>query len=79
MVYTDIVRTSDTVVTITLGAEATYDITATETITATIPATALTGAGEIVATPTFTVTAVAATYQPRPAGAGISGGGFMMY
>ena len=58
MVYTDIVRTSDTVITITLGAEATYDITATEIITATIPATAVTGATEITATPTFTVTKI---------------------
>lgn len=55
-----VVRTSDTVVTITLSAHATYDITATETITATIPATALTLAGAVVASPTFTVTATTA-------------------
>lgn len=55
---TDVVRTSDTVVTITLDAEAGYDITATETITATVPATALTGGVAIVASPTFTVSAV---------------------
>ena len=55
-----VVRTSATVVTITLDAQATYNITATETITATIPATALTGAVALVATPTFTVTAVTA-------------------
>ena len=53
-----VVRTSDTIVTITLTAAAAYDITATETITVTIPATALTAATEIVATPTFEVTAV---------------------
>lgn len=51
-----VVRTSDTVVTITLDAQATYDITATETITVTIPATAIvfTGAA-IVGSPAFTV------------------------
>lgn len=58
-----VVRTSDTVVTITLDAFATYNITATETITATIPATALTGAVAIVASPTFTVTAAASTVR----------------
>jgi hypothetical protein len=54
---TDVARTSDTVATITLDAEGTYDITATETITATPPAAALNGGVAIVATPTFTVTA----------------------
>lgn len=57
MVYTDVVRTSNTVVTITLAAEATYAITANETITVTIPATALTGNALIVATPTLSVIA----------------------
>jgi|GEM_PF-2445010 len=52
----DVVRTSDTVVTVTLPAFATYDITATETITATIPATAVTGGSAIVAAPNFYVT-----------------------
>jgi hypothetical protein len=56
----DVVRTSNTVATITLDAEATYNITATETITVTIPAAVLTGAAQIVATPTFTITATAA-------------------
>lgn len=37
---TDVVRTSNTVVTITLDAEAAYDITAQETITVTVPASA---------------------------------------
>ena len=55
-----VVRTSDTVVTITLTAFATYDITATETITATIPATAVSLGAQIVASPTFQVTATAA-------------------
>ena len=53
-----VVRTSDTQVTITLDAQATYNITATETITVTIPSTALTGGNAIVATPTFTVSPV---------------------
>jgi hypothetical protein len=53
---TDVVRTSDTVCTITLPAEATYDITAQETITATIPAAALNiSAAAVVASPTFEV------------------------
>ena len=55
-----IVRTSDTVVTWTLSAFATYDITATETITGTIPASAVVLVVAIVATPTLTVTATAA-------------------
>jgi len=52
-----VVRTSDTIVTITLTAAPTYDITANETITVTIPAAALvTSAIDITATPTFSVT-----------------------
>ncbi|MDQ1283977.1 MAG: hypothetical protein QG620_325 [Patescibacteria group bacterium] len=50
-----VVRTSNTVVTITLDAFPSYDITAQETITATIPATALLGEQTSVATPTFTI------------------------
>ena len=53
--YNDVTRTSDTVVTITLGAEAPYDVTANETVTVTVPATAVAGTGAIVATPTFTI------------------------
>ena len=53
-----VVRTSDTVVTVTLDAFATYDITATETITVTVPGTALVKGNSVGATPTFTVTAV---------------------
>lgn len=52
---TAVVRTSDTVVTITLVASALYNITANETITMTVPGTALTRAGAITATPTFQV------------------------
>ena len=58
-----VARTSDTVVTITWDAFATYDITAQETITVTVPATAVNGAQAIVATPTFTVDA--AVVRPR--------------
>jgi hypothetical protein len=50
-----VVRTSNTVVTITLSAFPAYSITANETITATVPSTALTGAVQIVASPTFTI------------------------
>jgi hypothetical protein len=61
-----VVRTSDTVVTVTLDAQATYNITAQETITVTIPATALTLAGSVVATPTFTVShSVVSAYAPQ--------------
>ena len=59
MVFSDVARTSNTIVTITLGTEPTYLIDNDETITVTIPATALTAAVEIIATPTFDVTAVA--------------------
>ena len=53
----NVVRTSDTVVTITLPADAQYDITANETITATIPASALViSAIDIVTSPTFDIT-----------------------
>lgn len=52
---TAIVRTNDTVVTITLLASADYRITADETITVTIPASILTGGVQIVAAPTFTI------------------------
>jgi hypothetical protein len=63
-VVTAVARDSDTQVTITLSASATYDITATETITATIPASALvTSVTPIIATPTFTVTAVVSGFQ----------------
>ena len=53
----NVARTSDTVVTITLPALASYNITATETITAKVPATALVLSGsELTASPTFDVT-----------------------
>jgi len=61
MVHGDVVRTSDTVVTITLAAEATYAVPGDETITLTIPATALDSGGAVVATPSFPITAAAGT------------------
>lgn len=67
----DVVRTSDTVVTVTLDAEATYNITATETITVTVPDSAVTGTGPYVATPTFTVTAIATSSLKDVIGTGI--------
>ena len=57
MVFGDITRDSTTQVTVLLAAESTYSITANETITVTIPASALTAATEITATPTFVITA----------------------
>lgn len=59
-VTTSVVRTSSTVATITLSASASYDITAQETITITIPGAVLVGAAAIVASPTFTVDPVSA-------------------
>jgi hypothetical protein len=60
----NVVRTSSTVCTVTLQAQADYDITAQETITATIPATMLTAALAIVATPTFTIDQTSGTFNP---------------
>ena len=68
-----VVRTSDTVATITLSASATYDITAQETVTVTVPSTALTGAIAIVASPTFTVDLVSALGGPLVDGRLVSG------
>ena len=48
-----VVRTSNTIVTVTLDAFPTYNITAPETITATIPATAVVSGQSTVATPTM--------------------------
>lgn len=50
-----VVRTSDTVVTVTWDAFPSYNITANETITVTVPATATVGGNAPVATPTFTI------------------------
>ena len=56
-VVTAVVRTSDTVVTITWTASPLYDITSDEVITATVPSTALSGGVELTGTPTIGVTA----------------------
>lgn len=53
----NVVRTSNTVVTITLGALSGYAVTANEALTVTPPGTALTGGNAVVATPTLTITA----------------------
>jgi hypothetical protein len=54
----DVVRTSDTVVTITLDAESTYSIGNAESIVPTVPATALTtSSAAVVATPSYSITA----------------------
>lgn len=58
-----VVRTSDTVVTITLSAFASYSISANETITVTIPSTAVAAATPIIASPTFGVTAEGASWS----------------
>ena len=55
LTFNDVTRTSATVVTITLPAFATYEITADETITVTVSATAVASAGPITATPTFNI------------------------
>ena len=55
LTFANVVRTSDTVVTITLPAFPGYNITANETITATIPASALDFPDAIIATPTFDI------------------------
>ena len=76
LVVASVVRTSDTVVTITLPAKGSYLITEAETITAIIPATALTGAAPITASPTFTITFVsdATAGTSSQYGGGILGG-----
>lgn len=48
-----VVRTSDTVVTITLTAQALYDVTTSEVVTITIPGTALSTGDAVVASPTL--------------------------
>lgn len=55
LAVTAVVRTSATVVTITIPAVPTYLISADEVITCTIPAAALTGGVEITASPTLTI------------------------
>lgn len=52
-----VVRTSDTVVTITLDAFGSYNISSNETITVTVPGTAISTGISVVATPTFSIIA----------------------
>jgi hypothetical protein len=73
---TAVVRTSNTVVTITLSAAPLYNITAQETITVTVPGTALTGGVDITASPAFTVDTMAGrtTKNTRSAPLGVNVG-----
>lgn len=67
LTFANVTRTSDTLVTVVLPASPTYAITANETITATIPATALSISSiAVVATPTFVIT----NETPAPADPG---------
>jgi hypothetical protein len=61
LAVTTVALTSASVVTITLSAQAGYDITAHETITVTIPAAATVRGGALVGSPTFTVDTAAAS------------------
>ncbi len=72
-----VVRTSDTVVTITLVAAGSYDITAQETVEATIPATSLvTSASAVVAIPTFIINIVGGRIMSSLVGhGGLAGAG----
>lgn len=65
---TAVTRTSATVVTLTLPAIGTFDITADETLTDTIPASILTGGVAVVATPTVSITATVASGGPPSKG-----------
>lgn len=62
-----VIRTSDTVVTIIFVAHGTYQITVPETITVTVPGSAVVGGVALVATPSFVVSTVGGTmgsYRP---------------
>jgi hypothetical protein len=56
MAVTTVVRTSDTIVTITLPVSAVYAIDGPETVTVTVPAGALVGGVSAIATPTIGIT-----------------------
>ena len=66
---TSVVRTSNTIVTITLSAAATYDITANETITLTVPASAVDSATQLIVGSLITATAYVAPPVAVPAAA----------
>jgi hypothetical protein len=63
-----VVRTSDTVVTITLTASPLYDITANETITITVPATAVSSGAPITAAQSFSVSFTSVGRNAGPGG-----------
>lgn len=71
---TDVVRTSNTVVTITLDAEAAFSITATEVVTITIPSTAVAGAVAIVVSPTLLIIPSPFTFYVRKIGSDSNSG-----
>ena len=73
LAVTTVVRTSATIVTITLPAIPLYAITADEVITVTVPAVAVALAAEIVATPTITIHegAVLSAYSGTTNGSGV--------
>lgn len=71
---TDVVRTDNDTVTITLPAVASYDISLTETITVTIPAVALTGGVALGTTPTSFVISAG---SGGGGGGGLVGGGLV--
>jgi len=63
-VITSVVRTSDTVLTITLSPEALYNITTQETITTTVPSSSLvTSAVNVIGDITFTITPTASGFN----------------
>jgi hypothetical protein len=62
----NIVRTNNTVVTITMDPMPSYNITETEIITATAPASALTKGEEAIGTPTFSISPVIPPAPPQP-------------
>ena len=75
-----VVRTSDTVVTVTFTANTAYNISANETITVTVPGAALTGTNPITATPTFTITSGSDSDIATTSDAGIrTGNGFTTF
>jgi hypothetical protein len=66
MPVANVVRTSSNVVTITLAPAGTFDITSQETITPTVPASALSGGGSVVASPPFTIDPSGGGPPPTP-------------
>lgn len=89
LAVTTVVRTSDTVCTVTLTAIAGYEITTNELVSATIPSAALTSGAELSAPPSFTIEASAdnwtifenylMTTTTPPAGWGKENGALMVY